>query len=66
VVLADDLLDCLDKVVPQVPSVRDLHRVGGAGPDAVGVGAGPVAAHDLHPGMGTQPRREGVGGPIRQ
>jgi hypothetical protein len=64
--LADDLLDGFDEVVPQVPAVRDLDRVGGACADALGVGTGPVAAHDLYPGMPAQPRREGVGGPIRQ
>ena len=65
-VLADDLLDGLDEVVPQVPAIRDLHRVGGPDPDAFGVGAGPVAAHDLRAGVLAQPRRESVGGPVAE
>ncbi len=53
--LADDLLDGLHEVVPQVPAVGDLNRVRGAGPDAFGVCAGPVTADELQPGMGAQP-----------
>jgi hypothetical protein len=54
---ASNLLDGLDEVVPQVPAVCDLHRVRAAAADALGVGAGPVAAHDLHTGLLAQPRR---------
>ncbi len=40
------------QVVPQVPPVGDLHRVGCAGTGAVGVPAGPVPADHLHAGVG--------------
>ena len=64
--LADDLLDGLDEVVPQVPPIGDLLCIRRADPDGFGVGAGAVATHDLHPGVGTQPGGEGVAGPVSQ
>jgi hypothetical protein len=48
----------LGQVVPQVPPVGDLDRVGRAGAGAVGVGPGPVPAD--HPGTGVR------GEPVRQ
>ena len=47
-----------------MPAVGDLYRVGGTDADALCVGAGPVAAHDLHAGMLAQLGGEGVGGPV--
>ena len=47
------LLHVLGEVVPQMPAVRDLHGVRRAAAGALGVGAGAVAAHHLHPGMRT-------------
>ena len=41
-----------------MPAVRDLHRVRRAAAGALGVGAGAVAAHHLHPGMRAQPGGE--------
>jgi hypothetical protein len=61
VVAGHDLLDLFGQVVPQVETVRDLDRVGCSGAGAVGVGAGPVAADHLNPGMRPQPRGEGAG-----
>jgi hypothetical protein len=47
VMLADEFLDGLDEVVPQMPAIRDLDRIGGADTNAFGVGAGTVATEDL-------------------
>jgi hypothetical protein len=49
----------LAKVVPRVPPVGDLDRVGYCFADGFGVGAGPVSAHDLYSGVGLQPRGHG-------
>ena len=46
------------QAVPQVPAIADLHRLGRALPDRLGVGSRPVAADDLGAGMLTQPRRQ--------
>jgi hypothetical protein len=51
----DALLDGLGQVLPQVEAVGDLHRIRRPGPGAVGVGARPVPADHLHPGMSGQP-----------
>jgi hypothetical protein len=49
------LLDVLSEVVPQVPTVGDLHGQRSTLTGAVGIGAGAVAAHDLDAGVLTQP-----------
>ncbi|MGC0422721.1 hypothetical protein ABIA38_008266 [Embleya sp. AB8] len=45
------LLRRLAQVQPQTKAIRDLDRVRRRGADGLGVGAGPVAAHDLGPGV---------------
>ena len=65
-VAGHDLLDVFGQVVPQVESIRDLDGVGRSGAGAVGIGAGPVAADHLNPGMRLQPRGEGAGLPVGQ
>ena len=50
-------LEVPGQVVPQVPAVGDLHRVRGAEPGGLGVGAGPVPADHLDPGMFRAARR---------
>jgi hypothetical protein len=55
------LLDGLGEVLPQVEPVGDLDRVRCPGPGAVGVGARPVAADDLDPGVGCQPAGQRLG-----
>lgn len=44
--------DCLAEVVPDVPSIGDLHRVRCSRGGAFGVGAGAIAADDLHARVG--------------
>jgi len=62
----DGLLHRLGEVVPQVPSVSDLHGVRGTGAGAVGVGAGPVPTHDSHARMPAQPGRDRLRGAVGQ
>jgi hypothetical protein len=62
----DDFLDGLAEVVPQVPPVGDLDRVGCCFADGFGVGARPVPAHDLYSGVGLQPRGHGLFGAVGQ
>src|SRR5690606_28336813 len=59
-------LDRLAEVVPQVPAVGDLDRVGCPVADGLGVGTGPVPAHDLHPGVFPQPGGDGLLLPVGQ
>jgi hypothetical protein len=62
-----DLLEHgLGQVVPDVPTVPDLQRVGQSAADRFGVGAGAVSAHHLHAGMGAQPRLHRRGQPVGQ
>ncbi|MDX6391411.1 MAG: hypothetical protein QOJ73_2474 [Streptosporangiaceae bacterium] len=60
-VSGDRLLDVLGQVVPQVPPIGHLDRLGCPTADAFGVGTGTVPAD--HPGSRvlTQPRGEGGG-----
>jgi hypothetical protein len=60
------LLDVLGEVVPQVPAIGHLDRLGRTGAAAFGVAAGPVAADHLHTGMLGKPVSEGVGFTIGQ
>ena len=65
--MPDDLgLEMLAQVVPQVPAVRDLHRLGCSGPGSIRVGPATVPADDLGSGMGLQPLAEGVALAVRQ
>jgi hypothetical protein len=61
VVRGDGLVDRLAQVVPDVPAIRDLGSLRRPGAGAVGVGAGPVPAHDLDAGVGAQPVGDRVG-----
>ncbi len=49
-----------------MPSIGHLQRLWRSSGSALGVGTGPVPADDLHARVGTQPRREGLGGPIAE
>jgi hypothetical protein len=49
-----------------VPPVTGLHRAGQRPADGLGVGTGPVPAHDLDAWVGAQPRLRDVGGPAGQ
>jgi hypothetical protein len=51
----DALLDGPGEALPQVEAVGDLNRARRPGPGAVGVGARPVPADDLHPGAAGRP-----------
>jgi hypothetical protein len=64
VVRGDSLLHLLGQVVPQVPTVGHLDRIGGAGSRAFGVGPGAVSTDHLGAGMRAQPGGERVGLPI--
>lgn len=46
------------EVLPDVPSVADLHRVGHCRADGLGIGGGAVPAHDLDSGVRAQPGRQ--------
>ena len=48
--------DGFGQAVPQVPAVTGLDRAGQRAADRLAIGAGPVAAYDLHAGMAAQPR----------
>lgn len=63
---ADRPLQGLGKVPPQMPPVRDLRLLRGAGTGALGVGAGPVPADDLHLGVTAQPVGQRCGVPAGQ
>ena len=58
----DFLPDGLTEAVPQVPAVADLDRAGQCPADRLAVGARPVTAHDLDPGMAAQPLLRDIGG----
>jgi hypothetical protein len=49
------------EVRPEMPSVADLHRVRQGASNRLPVGARPVAADDLNPGVGAQPGFQGFG-----
>lgn len=51
----DFLADSLGEVVPQVPAVADLNRVGQGSADRLGVGGRSVPAHGLDARMHAQP-----------
>lgn len=61
-VRGDLLADGLGEVVPQVPAVADLDRVGQGSADCLGVGGRSVPAHGLDARMSAQPgfQRGGV------
>jgi hypothetical protein len=63
-VAGNGAFDGVGEVVPQMPPVRHLQRLGGAGPGAFGVGTGAVPADDLDAGMLAQPCGQGRGGAI--
>ena len=54
------------QVVPQMPAICDLHRIGQGTADGLGVGRGAVTAHDLDARILAQPRFQGVGGAVGQ
>ncbi|GGZ40236.1 hypothetical protein GCM10010344_00870 [Streptomyces bluensis] len=65
-VLMADSFDGERQVAQQVPAVSCLNGVRGGLPDGAGVGAGPIAAHDLGTGMAAKPRGQRLGPPIWQ
>lgn len=54
------------QVVPHMPAVRDLDRVGQGAADGLGVGGRAVRAHDLDARMPAQPRLKRVGRAVGQ
>jgi hypothetical protein len=52
---ADFGQDLVAQVLPQMPPVADLHRVGQGPADRLGVGGRAVPAHDLDPLLASQP-----------
>lgn len=56
----------LAQVRPQVEPVRDLHRVWGAGPDALSVCAPAISTHNLNTRVLPEPCGQGRGLPVRQ
>jgi hypothetical protein len=58
--------DRLGEVVPKMPAVGDLDRVGQDAADSLGVGARSVPADDLDAGMGAQPGLQRVGAAVGQ
>jgi hypothetical protein len=62
----DLLLGGFGQAVPQVPAVTGLDRAGQRPPDRLGVGTGPVPAHDLGTRVLTQPCLHHVSRPAGQ
>ena len=56
----------LAKVVPQVPTISDLHSLWQCPADRFGVCTRAVSAHDFHAWMGSQPLLQRVGAAIGQ
>lgn len=56
----DGLLDRFGKVLPEMPPVCHMDRVGGAKPSSLGVGAGAVTADHLDAGVIRQPAGDGL------
>jgi hypothetical protein len=54
------------QVVPHMPAISDLHRVGQGAADGLGTGRRAVTAHDLDARMLPQPCLQGVGGAVGQ
>ena len=54
------------QVLPHMPAISDLHRVGQGTADGLGIGRRAVTAHDLDARMLAQPRFQGVGGAVGQ
>ncbi|GGU74759.1 hypothetical protein GCM10010211_45840 [Streptomyces albospinus] len=54
------------QVVPDMPSIGDLHRVRQGAADGLGVGRRAVTAHDLDAWMLAQPRLHSVGSAVGQ
>lgn len=65
-VRGDCAFDGLAEVAPDVPAISNLDRLGCPAVGAVGVGAGAVAADDLHTGVLLEPGGQGVGGAVGQ
>lgn len=61
-----DSFDGERQVAQQVPAVSCLNGFRGGLPDGAGVGAGPIAAHDLGTGRAAKPRGQRLGPPIWQ
>lgn len=66
VVRCDGLGDSLCEVVPEVPSVDDLLRLGRRCPGGLSIGAGSVAADDLDLGVLGEPGGDGLGFAVGQ
>ena len=58
--------DLVAEVLPDVPSVADLHRVGQCRADGLGISGGAVLAHDLDSGVRAQPGRQRGTRPVGQ
>lgn len=66
VLAGDRFLQGLAQVAQQVPSIEDMHRLGRALLDALGIHLGPIAGDDLDPGMAPQPVGDRLGVAIGQ
>jgi hypothetical protein len=64
--VCDTTLCGFAQVVPEVPPVRHLHRLGRPGGGAFGEERCPVAAYDLYPGMLREPSGQAGGFPVGQ
>jgi hypothetical protein len=58
--------DRVGQVVPDMPTVADLHRVRCTVMGSFGIGAGPVPADDFDSGVGFQPCGQRLGGAVSQ
>ncbi len=59
-VTVESVADGVAEIAQQVEAVGNLDRLRSAGPDTVGIGAGPVAGDDLDAGVCLQPGGDGL------
>jgi hypothetical protein len=57
---SEHALDGFAQVLQEVPAIGDLHGLGGTLRRRLGVGRRTVPADHFDPGMGLEPRRDGV------
>ena len=62
----EHLLEGFHQILQEVKPIRDLGGLGGPVARPIGIGSGPIARDDLHPWVGPQPLRQGLGLPIGQ
>jgi len=57
----EHLLEGFHQILEQVKPIRDLGGLGCPVARPIGIGSGPIARDDLHPRVGPQPLRQGLG-----